>query len=316
MNSIDVIKPDIIINFDHHNIETPAGVVYVRPESNQVNYEKAILKGVMPYADVIYMANLNGSLFIRDALIIEHNSCQYKFAIFGKEEMSKYKEMVTQFEAHFNESFYKAKIVGAFEAILALNLSAEKLFNTIVPSDKFLYSHGQTIKKINDIFVINYDLPAIIGKYTPDANVFVIVLKSKGDKFELKNISNSITTMIQTTDYGNLLDDNIKQTLMLNEFIRRIYHISRNHFMAMNDMLDFVFLTDCSQIEIEHTPLGKALIESGLTNSQILHLKEYPIKHIIVNGQRKLIYLNDLPDSTSIEETVQIIKSIEGLEFL
>ncbi len=308
------VKPDIIINYDLSEIESETGVVYVRPESNEVNYEKAILKGVMPSADVIYMANLNGALFIKDALIVEHNACQYRFAIFGKEEMIRYREMAEAFENHFNVDFNKAKIVGSFEAILTLNISSDELFNTIVPNDRFLYLYGQTIKRVGDVFVINYDLPAIISRYTPTANIFVIVLRSKEKNFNFKGLSQSITKMIQTTDYYDLLDDNIKKNMLPDEMIRRIYHISRNHFMAMCDMLDFVFYSNSDQISPNQTTLGHKLIEKGITGQHIIHIKEYPIKHVIINGERKLIYLNDLPASMSIDETVDLIKSIEGLE--
>ena len=52
MNNIDTtnmnkISPDIIIEYNYSpDIALPVGVIYVRPKTNIVSYEKAILKGI------------------------------------------------------------------------------------------------------------------------------------------------------------------------------------------------------------------------------------------------------------------------------
>ncbi|HOV14649.1 MAG TPA: hypothetical protein PK771_10225, partial [Spirochaetota bacterium] len=89
------IKPDVIIDYIcNRESNLPVALVYVRPETNEVHYEKAIILGITPFADVVYLANLNGRIFIKDALILDHYSSQYKFAVYGKEEMAKYPEFI------------------------------------------------------------------------------------------------------------------------------------------------------------------------------------------------------------------------------
>ena len=164
INNLDIIiKPDVIIDYIYSNaIDKPAALVYVRPETNEVHYEKAIILGIMPYADVVYLANLNGKIFIKDALILDHYPSQYRFAVYGKDEMAKYPEFIEKFEKYFDDKFEKAQIMGSFDALIKLGMTDELLFNIVVDKKDFLKLYGQTIKKINNIYILNYDMPMII----------------------------------------------------------------------------------------------------------------------------------------------------------
>ncbi|OHD16249.1 MAG: hypothetical protein A2Y34_05075 [Spirochaetes bacterium GWC1_27_15] len=306
------IKADVIIDYINTSDENlPMAVIYVRPETNEVHYEKAIILGITPFADVVYLANLNGKIFIKDALILEHYSLQYKFAIYGKEELAKYPEIITKFEDHFQTDFHNAKIIGAFDAVLKLGVSDEQLFNTMVEEKDFLRIYGQTIKKIDDYFVINYDIPAIIRKYTPKANVFTIVARFKKEDYSFMDINQSIFEQIKKNNAPIISEDRYKEKVEWNEKIKRTYHFSRNHIMAMFDMVDFVIRPNNNHIIFEETPLGRILIEKNHISSEaLLIIKDYPLIHISINGEKKLVNLLEEANNKSLEECVELIKSI------
>jgi hypothetical protein len=306
-------KPDIIIEYNYNpNDLFPVTVIYVRPESNNLAYENAIIKGIHQYTDIIYMANLSGFLFIKDALVLEHHSSQYHFAILGKSEIAKYPEMVKKFEDHFKIKFEKAEIIGAFDALLKLKISQEELFDTFVNDKNFLRYYGQTIKKINNYYIINYDIPALIKKYTPGINVFIIVAKFKKPDISFVSLNQSISKEIMNNSKSPIItfnSDKYKDLEWMNK-VKRTYHFSHNHIMAMFDMIDFVFKKDGSHISFKETPLGNILIKNFVDENNLTKLKDYPIVYINQNNKKVLVNIIDEANGKDINQCVELIKSI------
>lgn len=306
------IKPDIIIEYSVKDCyDHSMSVIYVRPETNAIPYEKSIISGIRPFADVVYMANLNGKIFIRDALIFEHYSSQYKFAIYGKDAISKHPEMVKKFENHFNIKFDNAKIIGSFEAIKQLNMTPSELFNTFVDSKDFIRYYGQTIKKIKDIYIVNYDLPELIKIYDTDANVFIIVVRFPSKDFSFTDINKSIREELKKDEHAPIIDEDKFKSLGLNEIVKRTYHISSNHITAMFDMTDFVFKKDDTHLSIYETPLGRKIIDKRIaTNDQLRNLKNYPLVKIKKNGSQVLVNISDEATGKNIDECIELINNI------
>lgn len=313
LNFSEKITPDIIIDYMPLNEDfMPVAVIYVRPETNQVSYEKAILKGALPYSDVIFMANLNGMLFIRDALILDHYACQYRFAIYGVDEIKKYPEMVDKVENYFGVHLSPEKFIGSFDAILKLNISAEKLFNTFVDEKSFLKLYGQTIKKYDDLYIINYDLPAIIEKYNDKSNVFIVVVKFKNEKITFDKINYSIAIEMEKDNNLLFYCADIYKDISLIEKVKRTYHFSSTHIMAMFDMTDFVFDSNCKRISVTETPFGHYLIKNNfLTKERLIKLREYPMVYVSVNGKRELLNIIEDTKGISFDESVELLRSIE-----
>jgi hypothetical protein len=304
------IRPDVIIDFVDCDSTLPIIVIYVRPETNEIHYEKAIIMGVNPFGDVIYLANLNGRLFIRDALILEHYSSQYKFAIYGKSEMEKYPEIMYAFEDHFKVDFDSADIIGSFDAILKLNITDEEMFNIIVNEKDFFKFYGQTIKRINNHFVINYDMPAILKRYTPKSNVFTISIRLKNENTDLGEINQSIFEQLKKDNTPLISEDNLK-LLDWNEMIKRTYHISRNHIMAMFDMLDFIITSNNRHLGYYNTPLGKILLDVyGYSDEDLMKLKDNPIVYVEYNGQKKLVNIIEEGNNKKLNECADIISKV------
>ncbi len=307
------VKPDIIIEYNI-NLDNfaPVTVIYVRPESNYLAYENAIIKGIHHYTDIIYMANINGMLFIKDALILGHLSSQYHFAIFGKSELANFPEMIEEFENFFKIKFNQAEIIGSFEAILKLKISQEELFKTFVNDKDFLRFYGQTIKKINNYYIINYDIPALLEKYTPKIDVFVIVAKFKDADFSFVELNQSISKEIMCDNKSPIIDFNLDkfENLHWMEKVKRTYHFSHNHIMAMFDMIDFVFKNDGSHINYNDTPLGYFLLNNKINIDTLIKIKEFPIVYINQNGVKKLGNIIEEANNKSINQCIDLINSI------
>lgn len=312
MKKLKILRSDVIIDYiDNYNDILPSAVVYVRPETNEIHYEKAIIMGITPFADVIYLANINGKIFIKDALILEHYSSQYKFSITAKQEMAKHPEMVKMFEDYFKEDFVESNIIGSFDAILKINMTSEVLFNTVVSEQNFLKFYGQTIKKINNYYIVNYDIPAIIKRYTPKANVFAIAIKFKNENISFTDINQSIFDQIKNSNDTPLIYDDEYKNMNWIEKVKRTYHISKNNVMAMFDMVDFIITTKNVHIKFENTPLGRILTDKYNINSDdIFKIKDNPLVYAKINGIRKLINIIEEADGKNLIESADFINSI------
>ena len=331
--NLEEVKPDILIPYSI-NEETlsnsPILMISVRPETNKIDYEAVIVKSTAPYADVVYLASLSGNLVNDKALVASHYSSQLQFAIEGKKGLARYPEMIKQFEKKFKVQFRDAKIVGPFEAILEYKLKkdADQLFETMVPEPDFLEMFGQTIKKIGEYYVLNYDIPFIITRHHEETAVFVIALRMKSNRYRFSDIDHSIYDNMCKCETTWILDSEKRKNMAWYRQVRRTYHISRSHIEAMFDLTDFVFKNEKEQIRFANTPLGRKLLEQEILRGEQLEerlaqLKEHPLVYLNQpggNGKNSLKLVNIVSEgrvkkgSTFIEddldECTRIIKKI------
>ncbi len=293
------LKPDIIIPFDFKKVdESPMAIIYVRPETNKIDYEAIIIRAISAYVEVVYMANLNGELLSKNATIAGHYASQIQFATNGKAEIANYPEMMTAFEKKFAVHFSDAEIIGAYEAIIEdkkdVSDGIDALFDIMVPEDQFLEFYGQTIKKIGRYYIVNYDIPAIMSKYDPQANIFVIAVRFK-KKISFSELNYLIYNEFCKKTSIDLLDYAKRKNMQWDDQVRRTYHISKNHIQAMFDLTDFVYIDHLSTLCFYHTPLGRYLISQGILSgdkieSKLGQLKENPLVYLRQeNQERKLI---------------------------
>ena len=109
-------------------------VAYVRPETNNVLYERAILAGLRAHGKIIYCANIPGEVFLQDKILQNHYPCQFRLARDPRGELARLPEVRARVEEHFRLSLDDARLIGSFEAVHALGMSEEELFETIVPA--------------------------------------------------------------------------------------------------------------------------------------------------------------------------------------
>ena len=221
--------------------------------------------------------------------------------------------MTNKFEDYFNVCFDEVNVIGPFEAIKKLGINKQELFNTFVNKKDFLKLYGQTIKKINNVYIVNYDLPALLYNYDVNANIFVILVRFKNKNCSFFEINQSISNEIKSDNNIIRIDEDKDKEITRAEKLKRTYHISSNHIRAMFDMTDFVFNKDGSHITFDKTPLGRILINSNIiTDAMLIRLKKNPIVYINENNKKKLVNINEEANEKNIEESINLIKNIEN----
>jgi hypothetical protein len=284
-------------------------VAYVRPETNNVSYERAILAGLRAHGKIIYCANIAGSVFLRDSILENHYPSQFRFARNPWAEMVRFPEIRVRVEEYFHTPLEKAPLIGSFDAVNALAVTEEDLFETIVPTADYLGCWGQSFKRLNGRIVVNSNLPAIVKRHAPAVNVFAVVVSSPSHPepfFEGVNeaVFKEITSRAETP----VIDGEKLDSLVWSEKIRRTYHLSSSHLMAMFDMPDFVYTGEGTRLHPAETPLGRWLTKtSPVTAAQLGALKSFPLTR---KRNGTLVYVPAAGRGLRLEQIRELIGSL------
>jgi len=182
-------------------------------------------------------------------------------------------------EEHFSIRLDESRVLGAFEALAALGMSEKGLLETIVKEPDYLGCWGQSFKRLAGAIVVNPNLPAIVKRHVPTANVFAVVVCSRtGADCFFEEVNETIFKGITSRSETPVVDGEKLDSLIWSERIRRTYHLSSNHVMAMFDMPDYVYTGEESRLQISETPLGRWLVQkSSLTPERLRALRSYPL---------------------------------------
>jgi len=156
--------------------------LYLRPETNGVRVESTILRVIESHPEfkshiaLEYLANFPGNFILKNHVIEEHYRVRLHFASHGKVGFTQ--GMINHFEYYYRVKFADAKILGAFEALSELKVSVEELFNLWVPPYDILITCGQIIKRKDDMFIVNYDIPALLHKNNHQTDIAVMILRT------------------------------------------------------------------------------------------------------------------------------------------
>lgn len=244
--------------------------LYLRPESNGILVESIImgvLRGTALYrdkAEMIYLANLPGDFIMKNHVIEDHYSVNYRFACRGKKLFTPYMREV--FEKHFQCNFDKAEILGAFEALVRLNLDPEKLFNIWVPDKDMVQVNGQSIKKYDNLYVINYDIPALLHKNNYSTDIAVMILRSSLGKNDFHQM---IRTMEQALIEKDLMDKEKPAS--------RYFHYSKGPFEQILDGLGYLYNPKGEHLPVENVSFAQKLLASGFSMREICGMINNPI---------------------------------------
>jgi hypothetical protein len=322
------MKPDLILRypqkengfcepgqaFNACDDRTAYAVIYLRPETNRVLYEKAILSCVRACGETLYLANLNGGLFTRDRILESHYASQFRFIDAPLQELERFPPIAARFQEHFHVAVHDARIIGSFQAVGALGLSEEDLMETVVPETDFLDCWGQTFKKIAGAFVVNPNLPAIVKRTTLESNIFVLAVRAReGSPRFFDELNRAIFTYVSTCKETPVIDGEKLGSLAWSERIRRTYHISTNHVMAMFDMADFVYTSETTRLGVADTPLGSWLVASGATDPEgLTRLKEEHLCLVAGTDGESLEYLPRSADGLSLAEVGALFRRADS----
>ena len=242
---------------------------YLRPETNGVKTESTLLRIVQQPVyreriEFIYLANIPGSFIVQNHIVEEHYSVKLHYAKRGK--LSFTPHMVTAFENYFHVCFHDAQLMGSFEALQRLRMTEEELFNHWVPAQDLLIIDGQTIKKISNIFVLNYDIPALLHKNNNSTDIAVMIFRST----------------LPVTLFLDLVRE-MERALVREEILNpqvpfsRAFHYSKSPFEQILDAVGYSYISGSSHVRLEDISFCSYLLDKGMTLSEIVGSLKHPI---------------------------------------
>mgnify|MGYP006896946479 CR=1 FL=1 len=264
--------PTVVVPFDPECGSERCNDVflYLRPETNGIEVESVMMRALSrskKYHDKVrlaYLANLPGDFIDSRRIIEEHYRLKLKFTQEGKQLFTPY--MKKEFSRYFEEPFEEATVLGAFEAMRYLHCSRDELFNLWVPQRDVFHLNGQTIKKSDGIYIINYDIPAILQKNTSETDVAAMALRTS---LPFNEVAEMIAEIVEALRTQGIL--NQKQAFS------RIFHYSKGPFEQILDAVGFLYDGKGRHISLEKLNFYQFLREKGLSNYEIRQILRYPI---------------------------------------
>jgi hypothetical protein len=244
--------------------------VYLRPESNGILVESAIMRAISRRKEIegriklVYLANIPGSFLSRHRVIENYYRLKLLFSKGGKELFTPY--MRTVFSRHFRTPFESAQIVGAFNAMRILSMDREELFSLWVPEQDLLHLCGQTIKRYKNLFIINYDIPAILKKNCDGTDIAVMIFRTEISPEEFHHL---ITDMVTILRKEGLVDARTP--------FSRVFHYSNGPFEQLRDGLGFLYDQKGEHLPKEKIRFYRYLLKAGLSSHEIVKSLDYPL---------------------------------------
>jgi len=244
--------------------------VYLRPETNGVLVESTLLKVVQSCSQyrrgirLIYLANFPGAYILDHHIVERHYSHKFYFAVHGKRAFTV--KMKTEFEEHYGVEFENAEIIGSFQALTQFDVSPNELFSRWVPSSDVLRVDGQIIKRIDGVFVVNYDIPALLHKNTRSTDIAVMLFRCQVDYGYFEDL---VSEMREVLVQKGLLPSRLPTS--------RVFHYSRGPFDQLLDAVDYLCKPDGSPIGVERLSFAAFAESRGYNASALMSLVENPI---------------------------------------
>ncbi len=244
--------------------------VYLRPEANGIHVESTMMRTIHTTdhyrnnVKLVYLANIPGDFIAKHRIIEQHYRLKLSFAKHGKHIFTEY--MQREFSRYFGVPFKEAEILGSFEAMKRLHYTREQLFNLWVPANDILHLNGQTIKRVNGLFIINYDIPAILQKNRTNTDIAVMILRTR---LGPESIYSLMMEMVDRLKADGLLKHS--------QAFTRVFHFSRSPFEQILDGIGFLYNNDGTHIPFTEIQFYQFLLQQGMSATEILKVLRYPI---------------------------------------
>jgi len=272
MKSTSADRPQVLIPYpgpsdDAHEQDV---FVYLRPESNGVLVESTMLKVVEHHPDykqnlkLVYLANMPGKYILDHHIIEHHYQLKLYFAVHGHKAFTP--AMAERFTAYFDTPFEGADVAGAFEALKRLNMRPDELFRVWVPADRMLAMNGQTVKLVQGVYVVNYDMPAILHKNNRDTDIAVMMFRTSLGFAHFKELAGEMAAALAE---AGLVDERTPPS--------RLFHYSKGPFEHILDGLGYLCFPDGRRAEMDELSYARYLRANGLGYDDIYALLRNPI---------------------------------------
>jgi hypothetical protein len=274
-----VEKPTIVIPYtgtsDDHTCRDI--FVYLRPETNGVLAESSLLRVIENSSlyreciELIYLANIPGEFIIENEIVEDHYRHKMPFARHGGSLFTE--NMQNQFERYFLDTFDAGKVIGAFEALEVLNLTEEELFQIRVPAAKVLNLNCQVVKKIDDIYIVNYDIPALLHKNSNSTDIAVMLFRSTLENPEFHNM---IEKMEESLKNAGILPSGVPSG--------RAFHYSRGPFEQILDARGHLYSEDGVHVSLSDMQFCSFLRSKGILCDEVERILDNPIMEFPKGG--------------------------------
>ena len=272
--------------------ETSDIYVYLRPETNGVLTESVIMKTILEKPEwkesvkLVYLANYPGGFIHTKKLIEHHYRLKIHFAENGGSVFTR--GMISAFEKKFKVGFESSKVLGAFDSLKFTGMNEEELFNYRVLPENMLSVLGQNIKKYNNIWIVTYDIPAILHKNTFSTNIAVMIFRISSDWDEFQKIVDGTAEHLKE---AGILSENTS--------LSRAFHYSKSPWEQMLDGTDYLWGVDVSDGGVEDDiSFGAFLMNRGWSRERIRETIRNPLV-LYRNGNGSFITEKNIFEATA-----------------
>ena len=281
--------------------------LYLRPETNGVLTESVMMKTIVgnrrwkDSVKLVYLANYPGD-FIQTLHLVEHH---YRVKIFFARNGGKVfsKGMRQDFEEKFQTEFNEDKVLGAYDALKATGLNEEELFAYRVGEEDMMVTLGQNVKRRGDIWIVNYDIPAILHRNTFNTDIAVMVFRVSLSWEDFHNLIQDMT--LHLVDSGVLGSETAPS---------RAFHYSKSPWEQLLDGIDYLWGVDISAGGAENLiSFGAYMLNHGYTRQQLRDIIRRPlILYRDEEGKTRERNIFELSSGLTYSDTEKLMKNVVG----
>jgi len=237
-------------------------IVYLRPETNGIQTESVLFRVFKDpkwhsRVELVYLANVPGQFLVERGVVERHYADRIRFARQGAEAFTP--SMRDRFSKFFGVSFESVEVLGAFGALSRLGLDEEGLFQVWVPDHDVLELEGQLVKRLeSDLFVVNYDIPALLTKHHGNTDVAAMVFRT-GLSYE--DFKPAVRQIREALVREGLLDPEKPE--------HRVFHWSRGPFEQLLDAQGYVYSVRDEPVDFHELAFGRFLLSRGETEASV-----------------------------------------------
>jgi hypothetical protein len=280
--------------------------MYLRPETNGVLTESIMMKTIVSdpkwkdAVKLVYMANYPGDFIHTRHLIEHHYRVKIHFARYGGKAFTP--GMKNDFETRFQQKFDSKRIFGSFDALDYTGLDEESLFGYRVQDEDMLVALGQNIKRYGDIWIVNYDIPAILHRNTFETDIAVMVFRVKLNWDEFKEVTAAMSQHL--VEAGVLSPETAPS---------RAFHYSKSPWEQLLDGIDYLWGVDISDGGAEdNISFGAYLMNLGYTREELKDIIRHPlVVHKNGNGELKEGNMFELSTGMNYRDAEAIWKTVD-----
>jgi len=228
---------------------------------------------------LVFFANMPGEFMVKNKVVEQYYAVKLHFAVRGRRAFTE--SMKNRFSDFFGEDFDSAPVCGAFEALELLGKTPEELFHTWVNENDMLVLNGQTIKRIEGKFVVNYDIPALLHKNAKGTDIAVMMFRTTLDYGSIRDL---VRRMWEALVAGGILNPKFDSS--------RAFHHSKSPFEQTLDAIACLYVIDTDRYRLRDFTFPKFLMERGIPEEVICGLMMNP-----------LVYIQE-PDGRVVEDSI------------